>query len=459
MFKTGMCLLLGILLQACLSLSHGSRLAIVGGEDITKEPELAAVTLALAEKGEARPFCSGTWIQDEWLLTAAHCLWDRKPERLTVTRWEAGGLGERRAVLDIVFYAADLNGREFPNFDLALVKFAPFASKPSRFPEIQSNRPFYPREHLILAGFGAEQTSCDATDCRGRGLMVGSELAARIDSSRMFSLLHVKSGEGRGACFGDSGGPAFSRQGETWELVGSTVGVWLDLMPHLRERVGELCESGESLYTDLSAYRDWILATTQGKVWKETPAASRPQANDPVAWCRYVNVRDPAWNTLQQVLAGLAKEDGVDSARLWVDCPYAMGLLKERAGEEISLSRPAVGPERNPLLSLYPLQSLGPMQKLSLYFQHIQQLEVPVGLKAKTLEIVGSQLDQASFCRIVQGVDMETLSVSNIRSEPLDLSCLLSQPKLRRFEFSALTLSDPKQLEALKSHMSVVEDP
>ncbi len=51
----------------------------------------------------------------------------------------------------------------------------------------------------------------------------------------------------RGACYGDSGGPAVIRVGGVWRLAGTTSG-----------GISPICGQGPSIYVDSSTHRSWI---------------------------------------------------------------------------------------------------------------------------------------------------------------------------------------------------------
>lgn len=451
-------IMLCILAAGCRSFGSSSAIKIVGGFDIGTEKDLEAVTVALLDE-KSTAFCTGTLLSSQWLVTAAHCLHDRRAESLKVGRWSAGAFIQTSQVVRIELYEARLKGLEFPNFDIALVQIAGFPSFTAPTLAIVSEIEQLKGQEVYLAGFGAERTACEQDDCHGRGRLVRSRIAERIHSPRMRSLLRMAGEPGSGSCHGDSGGPAFIRQKGGFQLLGATVGVSLDLMPDLRDVGAKLCESGQVLYTDLRDYRPWIEAVMSKSNLPEILYRPRPTAANIADWCRYDNPSDEAWKMMQRLLQGVSLADGVDSKKLFLDCDYAATILTERAKSEIVLPRPEGGSELYPLRSLAPLAGLSPIQTLSIYFNSIQSIEVPKGLELGKLEIVSSALDNESFCRIAEIARFEELSLWEIRGEPLDLSCLLKSSHLKKIDLGGFKIKDPLVLDQLRSKMEVSYEP
>jgi len=220
---------------------------IVGGGDADQE---YSFMVSLQDGGSH--FCGGSLISADWVVTAAHCVQGSSPDsvalRIGTNTWASGG-EEAQAAEIIVHEGYDGTS---PGNDIALVKLAaPAASAPI---SLAAEAPAGTASRLLgwgqtcpePGGCGApdmlqqlDVSVLDAGDCTG------------IDGS--LELCTSNPNGNSGACYGDSGGPQITGSEGNWSLIGVTS----------RSGNGDsVCATGPSIYTNATAYTDWIAEKT-----------------------------------------------------------------------------------------------------------------------------------------------------------------------------------------------------
>ncbi len=230
---------------------------IVGGQDISSTDPIQASTVGIYDPspdGKSGALCTGTLIRKDMAVTAAHCLsgGGQKPSLIFGPDLHSP-LAERRSVEAIAINPKWKTNRGIgmDQGDIALVKFGgnlPAGYKPVR--TVSSDQDIRAGSEVTLAGYGISnaQTKTGAGKLRRTEVSI---LQNRPGKSEMI----LDQSHGRGACHGDSGGPAFLRNGRKLVLAGVTNRGY---PPHTPDDCGH-----QVVYTKLPAYKSWIQKSTK----------------------------------------------------------------------------------------------------------------------------------------------------------------------------------------------------
>ncbi len=206
--------------------SYGrTRLPIFNGSPPDAPEHEAVVSLHQIERGSVyvSPFCSGTLISPDVIVTAAHCLTEVKGKRIKVTApTEVAvyvGSNPSADILDHLYLVAELEVHSGYDprtnvADIALIRLANPISEPvTPVPHLPSELGLTDADigsTINFAGFGRDELGNSGVllqvdlplgglGCTVEGCPDGG------DSATMMSYAQVEAGP----CFGDSGGPAF----------------------------------------------------------------------------------------------------------------------------------------------------------------------------------------------------------------------------------------------------------
>jgi secreted trypsin-like serine protease len=265
--------------------------AIVGGQPVVANSELNSSIVGIYDEGVGA-ICTGSLLPNNIVLTAAHCIGPDATKMYIIFDADMIGLlqgGNPADIRNLVRQAtkAVVNPgwdpqtnaqKDFDWHDIAVIKFRgtiPNGFKPATL--LTDATQLAQGTTVTLAGYGVDQikvtpvdpktypnldeaiakeevfcsadkSECEKVESSGAGVLRTTtvNVAENHDSEIL-----LDQSQGRGACSGDSGGPAYIAQGGKYLLWGITS----------RGTVG--CDQ-DAIYTNALSYLDWINKTVAG---------------------------------------------------------------------------------------------------------------------------------------------------------------------------------------------------
>ncbi len=193
--------------------------AIIGGARVSIDEEIAKSTVLLYGENSNGGFtCTGTILNSQYILSAAHCVTDVKG--MVVLFTTDGSTSEKisnlmksgtnaRRVVGVNFNVDYPNtglGSMFPHNDISLIRFA--GGIPAGFKPVTLLNPTVMNKYLklgmniIIAGFGQREDNASGTLYKNNVVL-----------QKFYDKTVVVGEAGSSSCHGDSGGPAFINVG------------------------------------------------------------------------------------------------------------------------------------------------------------------------------------------------------------------------------------------------------
>jgi secreted trypsin-like serine protease len=206
-----------------------SGLDIINGSTPADNGIIEQSTVALVS-GNGQVFCTGTLIDDQYVVSAAHCL---------ASYYNRLYIGFGRGSDEFTYVEAS-DWQAHPDYsgsfnqsvpaDISVIELSEPA--PSGYQPVEIYKRALSRgEELYLAGFG--QTESGST-----GSLLYRDVSVSDSTSSEITVSN-------GACYGDSGGPAYLYDGTNLTLVGAT------------SRGAAGCR-GDAVYTSVRYFESWL---------------------------------------------------------------------------------------------------------------------------------------------------------------------------------------------------------
>lgn len=219
---------------------------IIGGQEVSPD-ESPAQTSVIVYDPIGKALCTGSLLGGNMVLTAAHCLGSDPRKLLVVFAMNIGKASKEmaRSVVGAIAHPLWKTNKDKPkdNGDLAIIKYQGVTPTGYRAATLlPSASPLKNKSLVLLAGYGIS----DGIKKTGSGLL--RQVMTTISNAQFSATeIQIEQRQGRGACHGDSGGPAYVISNGVYYLWGITsrgnqdgkdqcnmFSIYTNLLPHYK---------------------------------------------------------------------------------------------------------------------------------------------------------------------------------------------------------------------------------